>query len=256
VKRKVLASLLVIAVVAGLVGAATWAYFSDTATSSENTFTAGELSIDNAGVTGAAAFTISNMAPGDVTDEYSVTIKNDGTIDLAWLGDWQFTDGSLYNALYIDYAKMEFLSPTGANWLDDPAAGYEADGSDLFILDGRGHGPYPGPYNDLADLSPFKVVTFNNWNNNPTMVPGSVYEHAGALRPGYSYKLTVKFGFAPGAGNGYQNLGPVTAKLVVNATQINSAALQLQGVPAATADAWTVPGTGWMNVQIADQDEL
>jgi hypothetical protein len=83
------------------------------------------------------------------------------------------------------------------------------------------------------------------------MVPGSVYEHAGALKPNYSYKLTVRFGFAPTAGNEYQGLGPVTAKLQVNATQINSAALEAQGVPAATA-----PGlVTWANSQIADQAE-
>lgn len=264
-KRKVLASLLVIAVVAGLVGAGTWAWFSDAATGNANTFTAGTLSIDNSLVTAAVAFTIPNMAPGDVTGEYVVTIKNDGTIDLAWLGDWQFTGSpALRDALYIDYAKMEFLAPTsGISWLDDATTGYgpgggaatDTNGEDVFITNGVGSGPYPVTYNALAALSSFGVVTFNNWNNNAGMVPGSAYEHAGALKPTYSYKLTVKFGMAPGAGNGYQGLGPVTAKLQVNATQINSAALQLQGVPAATADSWTVPVTGWMNLQIADQTE-
>lgn len=241
-----------IGVVAIAAGAGTLAYFSDTETSTGNTFTAGTLSIDNNGLTNAVAITIPNMAPGDVTGEYSVTIKNDGDIDLAWLGDWQFAGSpTLMNALYIDYAKMEFLSPTGADWCSDTTGGYEADGSDLFILNGVGHGPYPSWYNTLASMSTFSVVTFNNWNNNAGMVPGSVYEHAGALKPGYSYKLTVKFGFAPGAGNGYQSLGPVTAQLKVDATQINSAALELQGVPSASA-----PGlVTWMNAQIADQTE-
>ena len=46
-------------------------------------------------------------------------------------------------------------------------------------------------------------------------------------------------------------IGTVQVKLVVNATQINSAALQAQGVPAASA-----PGlVTWMNNQIADQTE-
>jgi hypothetical protein len=188
------------------------------------------------------------MAPGDVTGEYSVIIRNDGSINLAWLGDWQFSgSNALMNALYIDYAKMEFLSPTLSDWCSDGTSGYEADGSDIFILNGVGNGPYPAWYNALAAASTFGVVSFNKWNDNGGMVPGSVYEHAGALKPGYSYKLTVKFGLAPGAGNEYQNLGPVTAKLKIDATQIVAAAI--------------TPYTGgwaditWLNNQIADQTE-
>jgi hypothetical protein len=56
---------------------------------------------------------------------------------------------------------------------------------------------------------------------------------------------------AAGAGNEYQNLGPVTVKLVVNATQINAAALQLQGVPPASSPGIAI----WMDAQIADQTE-
>jgi predicted ribosomally synthesized peptide with SipW-like signal peptide len=235
----------------GLIGGA-FAYFTDTATTTANSFTAGTLSIDNNELTSITAFTIPNMAPGDVTGEYSVIIRNDGSINLGWLGDWQFSGSpALMDALYIDSAKMEFLSPSLANWLDDATPGYEADGADWFIKDGTGHGPYASWFTYVAGLSSFGVVTFNNFNNNAGMLPGSVYEHMGALKPGYAYRLTVKFGFAAGAGNSYQGLGPVTVAFNVNATQINSTALQAQGVPAAS-----VPATvGFMNAQIADQTE-
>ena len=248
--KKILIAVMSVVLCLGLMGGA-FAYFSDTETSSTNSFTAGTLELDSAGITSASPIVITCMAPGDVTGEYVITIKNIGCIDLAWLGDWQFTGSpALRDALYIDYAKMEFLTSTDADWCSDPTTGYETDGSDLFILDGVGHGPYPGWYNTLAGLSTLGVVTFNNWDDNNGM--GSTpYEHVGALKTGYKYRLTVKFGFAPGAGDGYQNLGPVTATLVVNATQINSAALQAQGVSASSA-----PGlVTWMLAQIADQTE-
>lgn len=258
---KIFKSLSLIAAAVALIVGATYAYFSDSVTSSENTFSSGTLSINDSKLTDAVELEIENMAPGDVSDEYSVVIENNGTINLAWLGDWQFSGGDggsvdLKDALYIDYAKMEFLSPTDDNWLDDSTLGYEPDGSDIFIEDGVGHGPYPGPYTALIG-GPLSVLSLNQWNNNSTMVPSSDYEHAGALKPNYKYRLTVKFGFAPSAGNDYQNLGPVTAKLQVNATQINTDALQDQGVPAATADEWTklTPTTGWLHNQIADQIE-
>jgi predicted ribosomally synthesized peptide with SipW-like signal peptide len=251
--KKLLFTIMACVLSLGLVGGA-FAYFTDTETSSTNSFTAGTLTLDSAGIASATPIVISCMAPGDVTGEYVITIKNTGCIDLAWLGDWQFTGGGgtpdLMDALYIDYAKMEFLASDGTTvWLDDATTGYEADGSDIFIMNGVGHGPYPSWYNTLAAASTFGLLSLNKWNNNAGMVPGSVYEHAGALKQGYSYKLTVKFGFASGAGNTYQNLGPVTAKLVVNATQIVASQIQ------ALTGGWPYGDLSWLNAQIADQTE-
>ena len=235
----------------GLVGGA-FAYFTDTETSSTNSFTAGTLTISDTGITSAGPIVITCMAPGDVTDKLVYTIENDGCLDLIWFADWQFTSTvdthDLMDALYIDYAKMEFLNPAEtAVWLDEaiPANGYETDGSDLFILDGVGHGPYPTWYNTLAALSGFGVVTLTNWDDNNGMGT-TPYEHVGALKAGYKYRLTVKFGFAPGASNDYQGEGPVTVKLVVDAIQLNLDQLTTKGYPA----LWT-----WLNNQIADQTE-
>jgi predicted ribosomally synthesized peptide with SipW-like signal peptide len=258
-------SIFLVVAIEAVAGYATWSYFTDSATSNDNTFSSGTLSITNTELTTATTVTIPNMAPGDVSAPFSVIIRNDGTINLGWLGDWQFSAANtqseaLYNALYIADAKMEFLAPNGTtSWLDDATSGYEpgggaatdTNGIDHFIANGTGSGPYSPFFTSLANASMFNVVNFNSFNNNGGMLPGSVYEHAGALKPGYSYKLTVRFGMAPLAGNEYQNLGPITAKLQVNATQIIDAALQAQGVPAASA-----PGTvTWMNAQIADQTE-
>jgi predicted ribosomally synthesized peptide with SipW-like signal peptide len=229
-----------IVLVIGLLGAGTLAYFSDTASSSANSFTSGTLSIDDSGLSSAVAFNLPNMAPGDVTGDYTVTIRNNGNLNLAWLGDWQFTGNStLMDALYIDYARMDFLTPTDANW--------QAQGSDNFITSGVGSGLYASAFNPLVAPSPINVITFNNWNNNTLMVPGSVYEHAGALRPNYAYLLTIRFGLASGADNTYQNLGPVTASLKVDATQIVAAPI------VALTGGWN--DIAWLNAQIADQTE-
>jgi len=262
--KKILLSSMIVVAVAAVAGFTTYSYFSDTATSTQNTFSSGVLSI-NDGKIATAAVSLPNMAPGDVTGEYSVVIENNGNMNLGWLGDWQFDGGlsgdhnyDLKDALYIADAKMEFLTsnPSVVTWNSDATAGYDYISgykTDHFITNGVGSGPYGSAYTAIANQSPFEVVTFNKFSlpANSGMLPGTVYEHEGALKPGYSYRLTVKFGLAPLAGNQYQNLGPVTAKLQVNATQINAAALEAQGVPAGSA-----PGTvTWMNAQIADQTE-
>ena len=239
-KRKVLVSLLVIAVVAGLVGAATMAYFSDVETSEANTFTAGTLNLDGPGFDSFDLGPIvGNMAPGDLTGQAVITIENTGSLPLAWFGDWVITGGTLLReAIYIDYAQMEFLAPAGGTWTEP---------DDNFILNGRGSGPYPDWFNYLAGLSKFDVVSLDVWDGNNGMGT-TPYEHMGALKPGFSYKLTVGFGFAAGAGNEYQGdvTNPVTIELKVDATQVNAGALNaLQ------------PGLSihlpWMNTQLANQ---
>lgn len=73
-----------------LLSGATFAFFTDTASSNANTFGAGSLDLDiaNNSPTGSftdnvsATFAISNMAPGQ-TDAQVVNLSNQGTIDIA-----------------------------------------------------------------------------------------------------------------------------------------------------------------------------
>jgi len=114
VKRKVLASLLVIAVVAGLVGAGTFAYFSDTEESSANTFTAGTLELTVTGSEGATAgwVTPSNWAPGD-TEVGNVVLANVGTINASeLLMDVAVTAGAPDISDMVIITAMTY--PTGA----------------------------------------------------------------------------------------------------------------------------------------------
>jgi spore coat-associated protein N len=79
--RKILTSLMIIAVVATSITAAAMAVFTDQQTNPDNVFTTGTvvLGIDPA----TAMFTVSDMAPGDV--EYDgLEVSNDGSLELRY----------------------------------------------------------------------------------------------------------------------------------------------------------------------------
>ena len=85
--KKMLLSLLVIGVVSVSAGAGTWAYFTDTETSEDNTFTAGTLDLLVNGINPGEtnyAFDESDLYPG-WEDTYAVTFTNDGSINAAEL---------------------------------------------------------------------------------------------------------------------------------------------------------------------------
>jgi spore coat-associated protein N len=88
--KKILGLTIAFMLVMGIAGIGTWAYFSDTETSTGNTITAGTLDLktdDMDGVTQTLLAT--NMAPGDVVGPETITLKNSGsvtgaTLDLAF----------------------------------------------------------------------------------------------------------------------------------------------------------------------------
>jgi predicted ribosomally synthesized peptide with SipW-like signal peptide len=137
VKRKVLASLLVIAVVASLVGAGTWAYFSATATSEGNAFGAGTMTfrIADPGATGHQVFNVSNMKPGQVVTGY-IAVVNDSTPGLGM--KWRACvsekgTGILDNVLAV---KVTLRPSTGYDYTALTSAGYTIAGPpDLLITD-------------------------------------------------------------------------------------------------------------------------
>lgn len=79
--RKILTSLMIIAVLAASITAGAMAVFTDQQTSPDNVFTTGTviLGIDPA----TAMFTVSNMAPGDV-DYGGLKVINDGSLELRY----------------------------------------------------------------------------------------------------------------------------------------------------------------------------
>ena len=93
---------MIILTIAG-VTSATVAYFSDTATSSGNTFSSGTMDfrIARPGDTGQAIFNVSNLKPGEVVTGY-LAVVNDSTagLDMKWKA-WMpsFSNGTLDDVL-------------------------------------------------------------------------------------------------------------------------------------------------------------
>jgi len=248
-KSRMIVSFMVIALAAALIGGATMAWFTDSEAIEPQTFTAGTLDIGlNENLTETITnFPIDHMNPGDEYGPFEIEIVNEGNKKLFWVGDWRFEtldglDDRLLDALYIKTMKMEFLDSNGNPWTDDPwYSGYE------FIKDGKANkvvftddsynvGEYE-TYRALQGTTlidnndegfEVDVISLRNFLDNNAMLPGP-YEHMGALKPGYKYKLTVEFGFLKEAGNHYQGIegevSPVEISFVVNAMQVNEEAM-------------------------------
>lgn len=79
--KKILTSVLTIALVVTVVAGATVANFYDTETSTNNTFTAGTLDLKTNNTDGTtASYTLSNIKPGDWALAGQVVLKNAGSI--------------------------------------------------------------------------------------------------------------------------------------------------------------------------------
>jgi predicted ribosomally synthesized peptide with SipW-like signal peptide len=83
-EKKILVSMMVIGLVAALAGAGLHAYFNDTETSSNNSFSAGTLDLTVDGPGFSSPITLSNMKPGDSapspTTYYKWVLRNNGTL--------------------------------------------------------------------------------------------------------------------------------------------------------------------------------
>lgn len=76
-------SLMMVFLVAALVGGATFAIFTDSATNENNTFAAGTLDISLDKLNGTKYFDIANIAPGD-SGSANVTVSNVGSLELRY----------------------------------------------------------------------------------------------------------------------------------------------------------------------------
>jgi predicted ribosomally synthesized peptide with SipW-like signal peptide len=81
VTRLILTGMLVFGVVSGYAQGPTLAFFTDTATTTSNTFAAGRIELSNTPTT--ALITLSSMAPGDAVTQ-PLTIANGGTLPLSY----------------------------------------------------------------------------------------------------------------------------------------------------------------------------
>lgn len=119
--RKFLIPALATALVIGLVIAGTWAFFSDTETSSGNTFTAGtlvlKLKVNGGWVDGVTAtWTGTNMAPGDDLSSAAIWLRSFGTI------------GPDHLEVGCSYTSTESPADNMAKYLEITLLRYENDG--------------------------------------------------------------------------------------------------------------------------------
>lgn len=249
-RRNIIISLVLIGLLAFGIGFGTFAWFTSSATSQNNTFTAGTLKLNENGMSGFTNLgNIGNMAPGDVTNEVSLVIENTGSLNLAWFGGFRVTPAvengttKLAEAIYIKYAKMEFLKE-GGTW----------ENADEFIKDGVGAGDYSSYYNTLID-DDLGVITLKNFLEANAMGAGPGVQ-MGALKPGSKYKFTFVLGFAPNAGNEYQadaeDINPINISYAVDATQIDLGALEALDNQHPEYAGLT-NHLAWLNAQIAKQ---
>lgn len=191
--KKILFSLMAIALVVGLVGAGAFAYFSDTATSSGNQFTAGTLDLTKSAESSIA---LTGMAPGD-TASGSITVTNAGSLS-----------GSLYATSW--YVTADGDPNPGQDMSDDDVAkmllitAFTADANDILSqipdVDSDGKATVYDMVNDpngvtLADYpsSPGELATWYS------------YDATMAATASHTYAMTVQFDTA--AGNDYQGDG-------------------------------------------------
>jgi predicted ribosomally synthesized peptide with SipW-like signal peptide len=198
--RKIIMSLVMIALLsAGTVGA-TRAYFSDTALSENNTFSTGKLDIRISRPGNAELpFSVTDMEPGKSVTKY-LTVVNDGNIDVKWRAYISGGDGgNLFNALRITNVTMY---PDDYDGYDElTAAGYTIAGSpNLTILD------TPTPFSSFLAANNGLLV----WDQDEiTLDP---------FKPKWAatYAFTVEMD--PNAGNNYQG-SSWSGTLAIYATQ-------------------------------------
>ncbi len=191
--RKIITSLMVIAVAAMMVGMGTFAYFSDTETSSGNTFTAGTLDLTLT-ESGGAPISLTNMKPGDSASG-SITVTNVGTLP-----------GSLYATSW--YVTADGSPNPYADMTADEVAqmllitAFTVDGNAVSIPDTDGDTRITvfDMVNDISGVvladypgSPGQLGTWYSYDTNM------------AANGTHTYSLTVQFDTA--ADNDYQGDG-------------------------------------------------
>jgi len=185
--KKILFSLMAVVLCLGLMGAA-FAYFSDSETSSGNTFTAGTVDLETSGET---TIEVTNMAPG-ATASGTITVTNIGTLDgclyaTSWYVENDITNPPDPNMTADEVAKMLLITAFTADTVDILAQIPEVDGN-----------PGKSLYDMVNDPS---GVTLPDYSGGPWYS----YDTDMTVGESHTYALTVEFDTA--AGNDYQGDG-------------------------------------------------
>lgn len=200
--KTILMSVLMIGVVAIAAGAGTMAYFSDTETSSGNTFTAGtlDLKLSNDGATwddGATATweTPDNWAPGE-TYTNTIYVNNSGSTDgMLLLIDFQ--KGENWNQ---DFAKMIDVEFSGTGWFNNKwiSASACGDNGSLAATTNIDWNPSKDTKWDLIIFENYEDLTPDG------LGPEDIYNGT-LLAPDESHGFGMRFTFNESAMNNLQN---------------------------------------------------
>lgn len=205
-KKKLLLLALALLLVAGMAGAGTFAYFSDTEASTANTFTAGTMDLkvmDNnegwgEGVT--LTWTLSNMRPGDSTYGW-VKVDKVGSLDANHL------------EVTCDYTVREEYPPVESDTDPDTDEHPDAMAKQMVITSAR----YDDGDYDINLLTGDNVLTLENENRSDWRIDDKdgdnritlydlKHDPSDNLPPPngdqYTFRMTVMFD--PNAGNDFQ----------------------------------------------------
>jgi predicted ribosomally synthesized peptide with SipW-like signal peptide len=207
--KKILASIFVIGMLALAMGYGTYSYFSSTQTSTNNTFTAGILSM---GTVTRSFSCPSTWAPGD---SFTATwdIANTGTIDIKYLAvDIHNYDGTADLASVIEVTEFKEWIP-GYGWIDNLA-----DPQHYQQLVGDGVSPltlkelmqsYVPSFGEPGWTAGYVKDEFGGWvKHTSDWITGYGYDivpvGTPAIKVGGTYELLLTFKFLESAGDSYQ----------------------------------------------------
>lgn len=108
-RTKIASSFIIMALVCALVGGATFALFTSTATNAGNTFSAGTVVVSAGEANFTDSVAIGNMAPGDVKTG-SFVVHNGGTL-AQWFKVTAQPSGDLFNTSVMDQAAVVVFAP-------------------------------------------------------------------------------------------------------------------------------------------------
>jgi predicted ribosomally synthesized peptide with SipW-like signal peptide len=173
--KRILMSLLTIALVSTVAIGATKAYFTSDVVLSSNTFSTGTIVLTDTRESWMLPFSITNMKPGDWNRRW-VTVKNNGTLDIDFL--------KVNKSNVVDSSNLLgqiVVSATGRVGSADSA---------YFTDDWMTLGSKP---------------TASSWFNNSDLLDTAFYRTpAGVIHPGETYTMTFDFTLPTTVGNDFQ----------------------------------------------------
>ncbi len=188
--KNILKSIFVVVAVAVVAGGATWAYFTDQAVVSGNTFASGKLDFKlNGDVTESQSVNLTEMEPGVWYGPYKMTVYNElSTVPIKY----RFQDGTWSETIPGFYDKINVKVEHGF------CGGDPGDISSVTYSN-------TGKLSDLSFESPVSSITA------PT----------GSLGVNISHCFKLSFQLDPSADNDMQG-GSATADIVVDGTQLEN----------------------------------